>query len=409
MDPLFISTCSNPELAAKVNEHALDCAPGESLAGLLFTRTSKSWKYEHSNVYWRLINSMVDDPFIEQGPDKRMKQLHDIGIGFVATVPFRFQRRSGIVIYMSRTTVDTVLLQSKKNEEFILGATDLIGATYAIQEARKEVSIDKSGRLRSAVEKVKSSIREKKHSDSGKSIFTMSVLAALAASRTSTDQQPPLVDEGGTIEQQLVSSTLMSEDGKGGNQQSFIESPISGTKEEKLGQLRALANDLIQHLRKSVLKWKGAGLKAPPRQDWQESFIAFLGIFITMLALDRVDVSLKDLLHTFEPGWYTSTLCIVYSLTSAPVGQPSQIVLAHIWCSLVGLAFERIPIPLFVKLALSTAVGVSGMASLGIMHPPATSFAYVFVLKSYTIFSLLMILLAGELCVCLSASSNVQI
>jgi hypothetical protein len=39
------------------------------------------------------------------------------------------------------------------------------------------------------------------------------------------------------------------------------------------------------------------------------------------------------------------------------------------------------------------------MASLGIMHPPATSFAYVFALESYTIFSLLMILLAGELCV----------
>jgi hypothetical protein len=397
MDPLFKNTCSNPELAAKVNETALDCAPGESLAGLLFTRTSKSWKYEQSKVYWRLINSMVDDPFIEQGPDKRMKQLHDIGIGFVATVPFRFQRRSGIVIFMSRTTVDTVLLQSKKNEEFILGATDLIGATYAIQEARKDISIDKSASLRSAVEKVKASITEKKHSESGKSMFAMTVLAALAASRTSNDQQP-LVDEGGTIEQ-LVSSTLMSEDGKGGNQQSFVESPISGTKEEKLGQLRALAMDLIQHLRKSVLKWKGAGLKAPPRQDWQESFIAFLGIFITMLALDRVDVSLKDVLHNFEPGWYASTLCIVYSLTSAPVGQPSQIVLAHIWCSLVGLAFERIPIPMFVKLALSTAFGVSGMASLGIMHPPATSFAYVFALESYTIFSLLMILLAGELCV----------
>lgn len=403
MDPLFIHTCLNPELARKVNENALDCAPGESLAGLLFTRTSKSWKYEQSKVYWRLINSMFDDPFIEQGPDKRMKKLHDIGIGFVATVPFRFQRRSGIVIFMSRTTVDTVLLQSKKNEEFILGATDLIGATYAIQEARKDISIDKSARLRSAVEKVKASIKVKKHSESGKSIFAMSVLAAMAASRTSNDQQP-LVEEG-TIDQ-LVSLSLLSEDEKG---KSFVESPNLNTKEEKLGQLRALASDLIQHLRKSVLKWQGAGLRAPPRQDCQESFIAFIGIFITMLALDRVDVSLKDLLHNFEPGWYAGTLCIVYSLTSAPVGQPSQIVLAHLWCSLVGLAFERIPIPKFVKISLSTAFGVSGMASLGIMHPPATSFAYVFAQKkSYTIYSILMILLGGELCV-LSASINVQI
>ena len=395
MDPLFMHTCLNPELARKVNENALDCAPGESLAGLLFTSTSKSWNYEQSKVYWRLINSMVDDPFIEQGPDKRMKKLHDIGIGFVATVPFRFQRRSGIVIFMSRTSVDTVMLQSKKNEEFILGATDLIGATYAIQEARKDISIDKSARLRSAVEKVRASIREKKHSESGKSIFAMSVLAAMASSRKSNDQQP-LVEEG-TIDQ-LVSLTLLSKDGKGSNQQSFRESPMSGTNEKKLGQLRALAIDLIQHLRKSVLKWKGAGLKAPPRQDWQDSFIAFLGIFITMLALDRVDVSLNDLLHNFEPGWYAGTLCIVYSLTSAPVGQPSQIVLAHLWCSLVGLAFERIPIPTFVKLALSTAFGVSGMASLGIMHPPAASFAYIFVLESYTVFSLLMILFAGEEC-----------
>ena len=46
---------------------------------------------------------------------------------------------------------------------------------------------------------------------------------------------------------------------------------------------------------------------------------------------------------TYDPSWWSSTLCIVFALTSAPVGQPFQIVMSHLWCALIGLACQYIP------------------------------------------------------------------
>lgn len=99
--------------------------------------------------------------------------------------------------------------------------------------------------------------------------------------------------------------------------------------------------------------------------------------------------------------WYTSTLCIVYALTPAPVGQPRQIFLAHLWNMLVGMACRQIPtggfdhfmdwngasdpggtMPLIWVQALAVALGVSGQAYIGILHPPATGFSMAFVKKS---------------------------
>ena len=99
----------------------------------------------------------------------------------------------------------------------------------------------------------------------------------------------------------------------------------------------------------------------------------------------------------YDAAWFSGTLCIVFSLTAAPVGQPVQIVLSHVWNCLVGLAFRYVPLPMLVKQSMSTAFGVSGMAILGIMHPPSTSLAYVFASRSdIDRLSLARILSGGE-------------
>lgn len=43
---------------------------------------------------------MMADPFIPH--DGRMEELFKLGIGIVGTVPFNFQERIGVVLFMSR-------------------------------------------------------------------------------------------------------------------------------------------------------------------------------------------------------------------------------------------------------------------------------------------------------------------
>ena len=96
----------------------------------------------------------------------------------------------------------------------------------------------------------------------------------------------------------------------------------------------------------SALKWKGSGLRGVKRQNLIEVVIAWFGVFITMLALIKMDDTLMDKSGdpwTYDPSWWSSTLCIVFALTSAPVGQPFQIVMSHLWCALIGLACQHIP------------------------------------------------------------------
>ena len=87
----------------------------------------------------------------------------------------------------------------------------------------------------------------------------------------------------------------------------------------------------------------------------------------------------------------------VFALTSAPVGQPFQIVMSHLWCALIGLACQQIPdsdvadffefhredaydkkgmvLPQSWKEAIAVASAIAGMAALGIMHPPSSGLA----------------------------------
>lgn len=118
-----------------------------------------------------------------------------------------------------------------------------------------------------------------------------------------------------------------------------------------------------------------------------------------MLAILKIASSIRvNSKFDFEGGWYTSTLCIVYALTPAPVGQPRQIFAAHLWNMLVGLACRQIPsgglvgfmdwddgsgqgLPLIWRQSLAVALGIAGQAYIGILHPPATGLSMTFASK----------------------------
>jgi len=335
-DPAFSSSLPTEELrqqAKEIDEDAPDCAIGEGLAGTLFQEMGPLWiQTAMDRVFWRELASMKDDPFIQLSSDERMRQLSDLGIGIVAVSSFSFQRRKGIVLFMSRATANINMLKSKENENYITGSADLIGAAFAIRIARMEASRIRQEQKDSGIGKLKTSISAAANSELKKGKrWTTSPLLSLVdgdASTNSTTKPQDCEEEEETIPEEWKSPPPL-----------FVPYCI-------LTSITYVFSSAIQVAKSSLLKWKGSGLRGVKRQNLIECAIAWFGVFMTMLALIKMDDTLMD--HTgdpwlYDPGWWSSTLCIVFALTSAPVGQPFQIVMSHLWCAFIGLACQYIP------------------------------------------------------------------
>ncbi|KAL9188001.1 hypothetical protein ACHAXT_006379 [Thalassiosira profunda] len=393
MDPMFL--LSAPDNAEELNRTAPDCAPGQSLAGHLFYECHSRLGMNRQ-VRWRQIAGMKDDPFIQTSQDERMEQLFDAGIGIVGAVSFTFQERKGMVLFMSRATADISKLRADENETYLLASADLIGAAFAIRIPRMVRSRIRRERFIAAVEKVRMGLKQSSVADAAR--------AGLRVGLSSPEEEDDDIRES------------WERAGFSRGRYGCMRRTLFHLSQRVLGVFRRVEN--------SVYKWKGAGLHAAPRQSFVEAVNVLIGTFFVMLTLGVLDDALKErsgTVWTFDPGWYASTLCIVFALTSAPVGQPLQIVTAHVWNALCGLAIKQIPsgasdlttffdlaestsgeragfvLPEAWKGALAVAFGISGQAFLGIVHPPASGLSYAFATRSWQASNILVVLLADAI------------
>ncbi len=107
-------------------------------------------------IVWRDINALADDPF--QPANKRLQVLAKSGFGLAAGVTFDAGSESGIVVYLTRKTVDIDRLQSTNNERYLLRATDLIGAVWSLQEARSAVVEERKAERKEVWRRVKNKL-----------------------------------------------------------------------------------------------------------------------------------------------------------------------------------------------------------------------------------------------------------
>lgn len=374
MDPAFAQSLPSEKLIEKAWEldmEASDCPPGADLAGTMADEGGLS----NRNILWRQIVSMLNDPFVQRGTGRRMERLVEIGIGLVGAVPFNFQDEKGIVLFYARATAKVELLRAASNERYMLSSTDLIGANYAIRKARKVSSDMRRDMFREAIKKVKKEIlRDQKKS------FSAMIL--------DTDAMDKLREEA---EREAAQSQLVQD----------LQRPHNFAVKFAKGAYK-FGKQILKTVNNSRRKWKGAKLHGPPRQSVSDCLFCFIGSFLAMLAILKISKSIRvDGDFNYDPGWYTSTLCIIFALTPAPVGQPRQIIAAHLWCMGVGMACRQIPtggfgdfmewsdaspdamfgMPLIYVQALAVALGISGQAFIGILHPPATGMAMTFASK----------------------------
>ncbi|KAL7492197.1 hypothetical protein ACHAWT_001444 [Skeletonema menzelii] len=390
MDPSFANSLHSEKLtqvAHELNRFARDCPPGAGLAGTLFN--SIDFYATKRKVYWRQIREMLNDPFVQRNVGQRMKRLDQIGIGLVGFVPFSFQEENGLVCFFARSNADLTLLRSPMNEGFLIGSTDLIGSQIAIRKNREQCAALRRELFMQAVKKVKKEFQKKNGRRSfGDLASDESTLILLAKQRE--EAQSPLEEED------------------------------MATRVKK--KVVKIGKKVLKRINNSSKKWKGTNLEGPPRQSFGESAFIIFGVFFTMLTVQKLANAIEyaDPNFKFNGGWYASSLCIIFALTPAPVGQPRQIFAAHLWNMLVGLALRQIPtgpetqdfmnwdsnsfgLPIIWKQALAVAFGVAGQAKLGILHPPATGLSYAFVNDDkYSWGSILTVWLADLIVVAMS-------
>ena len=284
MDSYFSNSLPSEERKAQaleLNRYARDCPPGAGLAGTMFNQADLSKR----KVLWRQIQAMLNDPFVQIGSGQRMKRLHGIGVGVVGSIPFSFQDDNGIVCFFFRSNINVELLRSTMNESFMIGATDLIGANYAIRKNREACAEMRRELFRKAVSKVKKEFKKSNMTTFTDLATNKSTLDILARQRE--EAQSPLGDDNMTtrVKKKVI----------------------------KVGK------KVWKRINNSRRKWKGSNLQGPARQSFRESAFIIFGVFFTMLTVLKISNAMNTADSTFEfnGGWYPSSLCIIFALTPA--------------------------------------------------------------------------------------------
>ena len=369
MDTAFKLSLPSEEQRCVANyllDNSPDTAIGVGLPGTIFSEKSAQ-----RIVQWRHIKSIMTDPFKQRDPSERMVKICSLGIGLVAFTTFVFGDDSGVVLFYTRSSRGFDK-RSDDNERIMLEYTDLIGITFAMIRTRDECARMRRKMLTDAIRKVRTQIVKKGADRSierlGSAVLDKNEMARLKA----------------TLEEVADSE----------------ENRNSSDNKQMMRRLKKMIQIVYSkaalRVKSSPKKWSGVHVYGPPRQTITSSFTTFIWVFIAMLMILKISTSVQDTTYAFEGEWYGSTLCILMALTPAPVGQPRQIIAAHLWNMMVGMLFQLIPtgdftdflewreigggfgMPLIWKQALSAAIGVSGQAFLGILHPPATGLSLAF-------------------------------
>jgi hypothetical protein len=215
-----------------------------------------------THILWRSIPQLDSDP--DQPWNPRLKLLATLGLGLAAAVPFNLHGDQGIVIYMARDNVDRARLQSESNEAYLVSASDLIAAAYALRGPRQQVVRDRHAELSSALHRVRRKV--------------------LALHRQGFDLKA-YVDQRAT-------------GGGGGAEAGEYAAADDGLRRRKpsaaMKAMREATKSTTAAITTSVRKAKGAGAPIPPVYSWKQSLLTFFGSFVTLLAI----TSLSDHFQT---------------------------------------------------------------------------------------------------------------
>jgi len=244
-----------------------------------------------SRVVWREIQSIANDP--DQPFNERLIIFSTLGLGLAAAVPFSFQSRQGILIFMARDTVTQEKLCDPVNEMYMQAAADFAGAAFALRGPRRAIEWD--------LFKAKSAVwRRVRHKILGI----------------------------------IRSGTLVSELSKAPTLSTQKESKVGGSFFQAVErfELAELKQSSLDKGKSVLRKAKGSNGQMPPAFDWGETAITFCGVFSCLVVVGLLNQSLmeRNMDYLIVMGPFGATTTLLFGLAAAPASQPRNAILGHL-------------------------------------------------------------------------------
>ena len=309
------------------------------------------------SVVWRELKPIADDP--DQPWNPRLQVLANLGLGWAAAVSFAMHGQQGIVVYMAREGVDFRRLQSPTNEAYLMAASEFAGAAYALRMPRRQVLQERHEEQKDAWNRVRNKI------------------AALRRAGVT------------------ISECVNKEEHK--PNESIVNVPFSpGNWRRWIVPTKTKA---VSTIRKTV----GAGTQPPPVFGWDQTLLTFVGVFISMLMLTRLNVHMIEQRgqdYAIVLGPFGALLTLLYGLTAAPASQPRNVLLGQTIAMTISLGVSYSEgMTVWMRQSLATALAIAAMVKLGVTHPPAGASALLYASGDQGWSNMLMMLVGNVIAV----------
>jgi hypothetical protein len=302
-----------------------------------------------------------------------MKVLEEAGFGKATGVAFDIMGQRGVVVYLARESASSLLLNETSNVEYLRASAQHIGTACALTKFRQASAVTKETRTNLSYRRIVTNMQ--------------CASALLSLHRSVSSKSLRSLDEASNKPMKRTSSFHVL---VGSKIQSFHKN-ISQTCQGMLNLTRRRV-DLVYK------KSRGSNLKPPPGSSWTTASWTFVGSFATfavLYALGQVFATWTG--HALLLAPFGALLTLQYSLFSAPVSQPRNVLYGQAISLSTALFIQQWHLPLFLSIPLAGAAGIALMTKVGCTHPPAA--AAIVALFSGGSFSILtvIVLLFGNL------------
>lgn len=333
--------------------------------------------HNSSGLRWTSLAYILADP--DQIGDCRLPRLIEAGITHVCGVPFSTPSHDkGVVVFFSTHVEEENVPQDLYY--FFVATAYHIGAVVALEAAREAISPGLSDTNHEM--KVNSEELE-----NVKKVFNSS-------------EHPTVVS---SEDEEIGDKAFTTEEGRNNQGKTpyccfeILAPPV------RFFQMK---------IRMLTQKTKGNNMSPPPCFSLSESTWTLFGVGITTLLVMLFSQFAKKYIDeesTLILGPMGALMTLQYGLTSAPAGQPRNIVYGNLLAGCIAMLFTYIPeeiIPTIPRVSLATCLAISAMTKFGLTHPPAGGLAISLATGKYSWIDFCVSMISGYIAIITATAIN---
>mmetsp|Transcript_28733 Transcript_28733/g.47562 ORF Transcript_28733/g.47562 Transcript_28733/m.47562 type:complete len:603 (-) Transcript_28733:147-1955(-) len=368
-------------------------APGVGIAGVLWAEAGKASDSQgepdqDEDIYWRNLQALAQDP--DQPYNERLQNAALTRLGWAGAVPFNVEGQRGLMVYLTRDSVNMDQLQSASNVRYLLAAAHYVSTVWALRLPRLGAIREREDRLRILWRRLRFRM-----------IAVIRFGATLDDIRNGRTNEIKPDKKTGSLYDSLRDpkemAQILMEEGK-----QFAERTVKEAK----SQQKFIARKLKMMANKS----RGANIRAPPVFSWEATLWSFVGTLVTLLILLNINEQIKKTYgqkYELTLGPLSSFTASVFVLTAAPASQPRNNLVAYSFAMVVGLCLAYITsLAVWIRQAISVSITVCAMVKFGFLHAPAAGVALTFASGSQNWSNVFSMVLASLIVITLGTIIN---